>query len=402
MDLNNAIAKADQILDEECKRPTASYIEPGFNWNAPLPERPEDMLRSLSVIYKRLEASRQQTPRQVLEHSKYIFTGDNYELLRTVFGQVNPVDRPEFVASILGRVSGGGTFLFTNSAYPFPKFKGYVCELPLIAEFCVRSGYTEQLFAALTQVTTPTVQIANIVMQLEEAIAFNFNIFSERELEQIPGWLNPLREVAERQRYSASGTVSKMVENPHYKPGREDEANQIVKSIEGIFEECEQARFWYLKGALQNTSNQDIESDKAKIVEFLPSLGFGPTMVQSLDEAEKDYRATATEFELKNALGHLRTFYEQLHFQVCHVLAEKAGRAKDEKLGQALTSLRVLGFFTEKQEKFAAGLYGILSVDAVHALFAKREYARLMRNVVIEYGVMFLSMMSEQGIKVDS
>jgi hypothetical protein len=155
-----------------------------------------------------------------------------------------------------------------------------------------------------------------------------------------------------------------------------------------------------LKGALQESANLEIEKDKLKVESYIASLGFSPVMLQSLNAAEEDYRVSATEFELKNSLGHLRTFYEQLHFQVGHVLADKAGRNRDEKLGQVLTTLRVLGFFTEKEEKFAAGLYGLLSVEAVHALFAKREYARLMRNMVIEYGVMFLSMMENKGIKI--
>jgi hypothetical protein len=177
-------------------------------------------------------------------------------------------------------------------------------------------------------------------------------------------------------------------------------ASRIVQSIEGIRQECERARYLYLTGALRELPNLEIDQDKKKIESYLSALGFDPLMQKALDEAESDYRSDASGFELKNALTHLRTFYEQLHFQVGHLLSDRAGRTRDTKCGQVLTTLRVLNFFTEKEEKFAAALYGLLSDEGVHALTAKREYARLMRNMVIEYAVMFLKMMAEKGIKI--
>jgi hypothetical protein len=356
----------------------------------------------LNSKYVDLHAQRAMKIRPVVETPEiFSFKSTNYDLLRTVFSQLNDQDRSEFITSILARVESCGTkwYLKSGGLY-YPAFKKYVCELPLIAEFCIRTGNTKRLFAALTLCKVPTIALANLMLEVEEAIALNFNFFSEAELESIPAWLLPLREIAERQTYSSKGSVGKMVENPHYVSGREDEANKILDCIDGITAQCSQALYWYLKGALQESANLEIEKDKLKVESYISSLGFSPVMLQSLNAAEEDYRVSATEFELKNSLGHLRTFYEQLHFQVGHVLADKAGRNRDDKFGQVLTTLRVLGFFTEKEEKFAAGLYGLLSVEAVHALFAKREYARLMRNMVIEYGVMFLSMMENKGIKI--
>jgi hypothetical protein len=52
------------------------------------------------------------------------------------------------------------------------------------------------------------------MLEVEEAIALNFNFFSEAELESIPAWLLPLREIAQLQTYSSKGSVGKMVENP--------------------------------------------------------------------------------------------------------------------------------------------------------------------------------------------
>ena len=41
-----------------------------------------------------------------------------------------------------------------------------------------------------------------------------------------------------------------------------------------------------------------------------------------------------------------------------------------------------------------------MSDESVHPLAATREHARLLRNVVIEYGVMFLSLLDKKGIKL--
>jgi len=55
--------------------------------------------------------------------------------------------------------------------------------------------------------------------------------------------------------------------------------------------------------------------------------------------------------------------------------------------------LRQQGYFTTQHEKFSTSLYTLPSDESVHLLTAEREYGRLMRNVVIEYGVMFLTVL---------
>jgi len=62
-----------------------------------------------------------------------------------------------------------------------------------------------------------------------------------------------------------------------------------------------------------------------------------------------------------------------------------------------LEKLRVL---TEQQNKFARGLYALLSDEGVHPLIAEREFARLLRNMSIEYGLMFLTMFEKKGIAI--
>jgi len=41
-----------------------------------------------------------------------------------------------------------------------------------------------------------------------------------------------------------------------------------------------------------------------------------------------------------------------------------------------------------------------LSDEGVHPLIAEKEFARLLRNMVIEYGLMFLTMLEKKGIKI--
>jgi hypothetical protein len=41
-----------------------------------------------------------------------------------------------------------------------------------------------------------------------------------------------------------------------------------------------------------------------------------------------------------------------------------------------------------------------MSDTSVHPLAAEREYARLLRNVVIEYGVMFLTILDKNGVRI--
>jgi len=173
-----------------------------------------------------------------------------------------------------------------------------------------------------------------------------------------------------------------------------------VAAIDGITEECRKARYWYLKGALQELPNLEIESDKLKVEGFLVKLGFNINMVKSLNAAESDYKSTASAFELKNCLSHLRSFLEHLHRESVKSIAATIGQTVVDKWGDATLFLRQRGYFTKQHESFVASLYILLSDESVHPLTTDREYARLLRNVVIEYGVMFLTMLDKQGVKI--
>jgi hypothetical protein len=54
---------------------------------------------------------------------------------------------------------------------------------------------------------------------------------------------------------------------------------------------------------------------------------------------------------------------------------------------------------SEKEEKLVASLYTLISSEALHPLKAEREYARLFRNFVIEYALLFAKKVEDVGIK---
>jgi hypothetical protein len=408
MNMSKAMMAVDQILNEERVRPTIGYEDIANEWVKRSQEMTSEeiaaWMKITSIPRTNLWAQRQESPRQVTETPHiFRFSGTNFDLLMSVYTQITENERPQLVGYILQRVSSGGRLMCRKPAnYAFPTFSGNVCELPLVAEFCVRTGNIKEIFLATANPMMPTPALATMIMQLEETIALNWDLFSDEQLEQIPVWLAGLRQVADRQTHGArSGPDRRMIINPHYVMGHEVEANQIVKSIDGIASECEQARFWYLKGALQRTVNLELESDKVMVENFLAKLGFSDDMVKALNAAELDYRSTTNPFELKSCLGHLRSFLEHLHREAVRSIASAAGNTVTDRWGDATTYLCQQGYFSKQHEAFVTSLYTLISDESVHPLGADREYARLIRNVVIEYGVMFLAMLSKENVRVN-
>ena len=406
MQIAEARLAVDQILNEECQRPTIGYEDIANEWVNRYEEMTRDEITAWSKITsvprKNLWALRKLRPRPVTETPQiYRLSGINYDLLMSVYRQVNEGERPQLIDHMLMRVEHGGTYSCRRPEdYQFPSFNNRVCELPLIAEFCIRTRNVETFFAATAKPAHPANALAMMVIQLEETIATSWDLFSKAQLGEIPKWLAPLREMADRQTYSALGTTGNMVKNPHYRPGREREANQIVDSVDGITKECEQARFWYLKGALQRTINFEIESDKTKVVSFLDTLGFDPVLTAAMAKAEELCRASSDAFELKSCLGHIRSFYEQLNIDAGQAIAKGLGVTVVDQWDPTLTFLKNKSFLSPQQDKFARGLYALLSDEGVHPLIAEREFARLLRNMVIEYGLMFLTMLEKKGVNL--
>jgi hypothetical protein len=406
MSIDEAFEKASRILEEEQVAPTLLYSYDSSAW--PSNKRYEEaQLRaqgygpSIAAQIGLLQEQKQR-PRQVYEDPKlYAFVSTNFNLLVKVFSQVADGDRGSLISQLLNFVRTPLPSIENKHSARFPSYEGHTSALALLAEFCIRTGYLNELLEATQHPKMPSRSLLIMLMELEQTIALNFNLFSDSQLTTMPSSLSTLREIAERQTYCARGPVDgPMTNNPHYRFGFQDLGNEIVKAIDGIAEECRKARYWYLKGALQELPNLEVENDKLQVETFLKKLGFDDLMVKSLNKAEDEYRNATTGFDLKDCLDHVRSFFEQLHLQAANAIADSVGKTRPVKYGEAIAFLRKEGIFTEKQEQLAAALFGFSSDEAVHKLIAAREFARLMRNIVIEYGVMFLASLDKRGVRI--
>lgn len=334
---------------------------------------------------------RKQSPRDVCENpSAYEFKSVNFDLLNAVFDQLHENQRGEFIEGLLVRVeSGGGTAAYPE--YFFPKFAGAISELPLVAEFSVRNGYVEEFFAVIGCVEQPSIGLVLMLLQLEEMVALNFNIFSEKHYCMFPSWLTSIREAANRQ-------VNKAV-NGFPDPERTHIGKQIVRSVNNLLMQARQAEYYYLKGALRQTPNIEIDNDKTKVYSFIDLLGFDPLLAATLKRGDDIYYGNPDAFDLKSCIGHFRSFLEHLHIDAGLAIARSVNKTVKDEWDPVMTFLRNDGFFTAQQDKFARGLYALLSDEGVHPLIAEREFARLLRNMSIEYGLMFLTMFEKKSIR---
>lgn len=405
MDINEALEKASRILEEEQVQPSLGYRYVSYVW--PSNQRFETQQQHWTpamAAQRGLAIERKQRPRDVYEDPKlYVFESVNFSLLVKILSQVGDADRANFVSTLLNCVRTPIAARPQGPQTHFPCFLGKTSALALLAEFCVRTGHLKELLAATAEVKKPATGIAVMLMEIEEMIALNFNLFSDNELTSLPSSIAQTRLMAERQTWKERrprGGGGPTETNPYYRSGSEEIGREIVAAIDGIMEECRKARFWYLKGALQELPNLEIESDKLKVEGFLVKLGFSDDMVRALNAAESDYKSTATAFELKNCLSHLRSFLEYLHREAAKSISAAAGEVVNDRWGDAINYLRQKQYFTKQHESFVASLYTLVSDESVHPLTADREYARLLRNVVIEYGVMFLTVLDKRGVKI--
>jgi len=406
MNISEALEKALQILEEEQVQPTLGYRYVSDAWPGNSFYMQDDLQKkgwtATMAAQAGLTNEREKRPRHVYENPKlWVFESTNFGLLVRIFSQVAEGERAAFVSALLNCVRKPMRTSEFRKYASFPSYGNRTSALPLLAEFCIRNGYLQDLLAATAEPKMPQPSLAIMLFEFEDVIALNFNLFSESELASMPFSLAPLREIAERQTWSARQPLKGViVNNPHYQQGFSEVGKAVVAAIDGIAEECRKARYWYLKGALQELPNLEIESDKLKVEGFLVKLGFNKDMVEALNVAESDYKSTATAFELKNCLGHLRSFLEHLHRGATKSVAAAAGDTVVDRWGDATLYLREKGYFTVQHEKFIASLYTLLSDESVHPLTADREYARLLRNVVIEYGVMFLTVLDKRGVTI--
>jgi len=241
MNLSDAVEKAQRILVEEQKKPTRSY-KYARDTGATAGLTNESLMKL--AAHATLMSDRQECPRDVHEDPKeYKFESVNFDLLVKIFHQVQETERPQFMAALLKLVERPFPAQ-PVSMQSFPSVNGKSSMLPLIAEFCVRTGHLNELLEATKIPKFPTASLAMMVMELEEMVALNFNLFSDLQLEVMPKELATLRANSDLQTYASKGERGKPhLKNPHYKPGFEDMGRLVVKRIDGLSEECRSTVF---------------------------------------------------------------------------------------------------------------------------------------------------------------
>lgn len=383
MDLRDAIRMAGQILDQERMEPTVGYAT----------VEPVSVVSAFAALAGPLTERGKKHPRSVQDHPEsFQFASTNFDLLCALLEQVPEQSRPAMLASTLPRISDARSFrhkypgLVTAGSWTFCS-----SELPLIAEFVVRRGDKGLLIRALSE-AAPSPGLTLLLMQLEEMIALNFMLFTDEEYEQLPTAVAIIRRTIAEVENQAKPT-SIFESNT-----MEDVLREVPQLCDSIAEECRKAQYLYVKGLLLPGMNLEVNQDKGRVRGFLEKLGFTQLLIQSLDEAERMYRTAATPFELKSSMGHLRSFLEQLHLEACALAHKKLGGCPPSKWGEALNYLRDGGILTLKEEQFTAQFYALMSDTGVHPLVAEREYARLMRNMSIEYGLLLLTKLDKLGL----
>lgn len=134
--------------------------------------------------------------------------------------------------------------------------------------------------------------------------------------------------------------------------------------------------------------NQDQESLKTTIKEF----GFNIILNNSLDKINRQLNEAKDEFDFKASIDLIRTFLHELCVSI-GLKIEKATEIQHsgpiKKMGNALAYLRDsrIKFLIESEFEFLVKFNGFISDKGVHSLKSEKEYARIARNFVVEFGL---------------
>ncbi|MGD0007114.1 MAG: hypothetical protein ABSE93_01015 [Terriglobia bacterium] len=384
---------ANQILDEERRSPSISYKDT-FEDRA-------DVVGIMVVLYGPLymNSLRSRRPREIQEDpNRFSFKSKNYNLLLALVLRLAEDDRQQFIRKVLIRLVQQPGCKKGSEYGHFPSWNYLTSELPLIAEFGIRNGATQFLLNMLGE-ARPLPGHAILLRQLEDMIALNFTVLGDAEyvacslsVANFAATSKRLLEDYEKQRITT-------VQFPGL--GSLDMRPVLLEIIDaagGIQVQCEKARYLYLKGYLEEGLNLETNQDKDHVEHYLQQFGFSKTLVECLNKADQLYHGAADAFELKSSMAHLRSFMENLHIEAGPSLQKITGVPFTPGWGPSVHYLLQTGTFSGAEEQFAVSLFRLISDEAVHPLVAEREYARLTRNVVIEYALLFLRKLEKLGV----
>jgi hypothetical protein len=294
------------------------------------------------------------------------------------------------MAELIGVFPGA----LASSKPVYPSYVWYNSELPLVAEFLARNDGRQLLFNHIRDAQVSP-GIAIMLIELADMVAFNNEIFSQAECSSLEKALDSLRRKAVHLADSAIAPPERWKQlRENYKTA----AQFVARHCDEIMELIRQAQFIRVRSVLKDEINLEINQDKYVVQGFLTKLGFSEPLIASLNEAERLNHSTASPFELKSSMGHLRSFMEHLHSEsIPTICASKKVSSPEAKWGNLLFFLRENDVISKAEEHFLSGLFVLISDEAVHPIIAEREYARLARNMVIEYAVLFLRRLDKLG-----
>jgi hypothetical protein len=395
VELNDAINKANQILEEERSSPTVRYslrlkeMEPG--------DVAGQLVTMVAMLKEpeQLQVIRSQRPRQIVEDpQRWAFKSVNYDLLCALHLQLPEDSRQAFLSSVLARLSRPPGCVESKQRTE-PSWNRLVSEFPLIAEFCVRNGGKDGFLRMLGQLELFAGH-AVLLRQVEDMIALNFTVLAEREYEVLAMAITALGYTARKQYQACRDSGATGAEAAQlWSFWRE-----LTEAADGIKEECRKARYLYLRGALLEGFNLEVNQDKTAVESYLKAQGFSDGLTECLNRADQIYQSASSGFEFKSCMGHLRSFMEKLHSEGTAKLGPMAAGPLDQRWRNGLERLQQEGLLSKAEKGYASALYTLLSDTGVHPIIAEKEYARLARNVVIEYALLFLRKLEKRGFKL--
>lgn len=373
MNVEETILLANKVLEEERHTPTVRYMlrQPVANAAAPA-----------ALAY----GEKGQHPRTVQPTpGAHQFRSENYELLVGLFNELNADGKERFVAALCSRISDAGAYRGTNrEVLGTGSWRRTTSELPLIVEFLVRQGHAKALLLAIPRAPLRP-GLTMLLLQMEELIAFDFTLLTDADYSVLRGLLPAFLTRIDQLRREIRVSDTKESNT------RDHVVHEVPPICEGLEEMSRKAMFLRLRESRSSDVNTEIQTDRDQVGSFLQRLGFSRVLIASLEQAERSYREATNAFEYKECMSHLRSFLEDMHKEACVLVHSRRGGILPTTWGNSIAYLTKETLLTKSEEEFVTSLYRLVSDMGVHPLVAEREYARLMRNMNIEYGLLFLT-----------
>lgn len=345
-----------------------------------------------------LQKHRKEHPRSILESpGRYKLWSRNYDLLCVLDSRLDAAKRPALMQHILRRLQTPPASAPNRTDF-HSVWLSLSSELPLTVEFVVRHGSKAEFLHLLGELEVLPANIF-VLKQLEEIICLDFRTFTAGEYLILSVAVDQITQKARAARQTDGLRVAK-TQLPVHRELYEVKYffDGIIATAKNVKEQCRKAGYLLLRAELEHGLNLEVNQDKQVIESYLSRSGFSPPLVEALNHVEQLYTSRASGFDLKGCIGQLRSFLENLIKGVIPTVEAKFGDSAGHTWGMHLNYLFKRGVLSKAEEEFAAAFYRLMSDEAVHPLFAEQEYARLARNMTIEFGLLFLRKLEKMNL----